>query len=414
MRKPSRFVSTHNHTCFSAYDGLGYPSDHFEFAYSNGIDAYAITEHGNFNSLAHAQLFVEEWKKGGKKFKFLPGIEAYFHPDLEQWKRDKETLDDEKELKKLRDKELKNKKTIITQVTDGDDETLDIEMKNALTIEDEDASKSTKSFNPINRRHHLVLLPKNDLGLQQLFHLTSRSFLDGFYRFPRIDVRMIKNILKGGNVIAQSACIGGLPAFNIFRTLEKIKFDDMNATLLNDPILMGQCVTAVGNAYEMMIDCFGQENYFLELQFNKLPAQDLVNRAIIQFARQNGLEDKLTVAGDAHYYNPDVWKERELYKKLGFMGYKSYSPDDLPKSKDDLKCELYPKNADQIWEKNVQLSIMMNMIALFVMPLNVHIILPMNLLVKQNLTRALNYLVKVSYLKVPRPSSTLQNFALKG
>jgi hypothetical protein len=31
------------------------------------------------------------------------------------------------------------------------------------------------------------------------------------------------------------------------------------------------------------------------------------------------------------------------------MNYTSYSPDSLPKSRDELKCELYPKNASQVW-----------------------------------------------------------------
>lgn len=354
-RVPKKFVSLHNHTGFSPYDGLGYPNEHFEFCEKNGLDAHAITEHGNFNSYAHAQLFIEDWHKKGKTFKYIPGIEAYFHPDLQQWVKDKEfaqeLAEDAKLAKKERKKALASVETVIERKTDDDDETLEIETNNALTLENEEESKSTKHYNPVNRRHHLVLLPRNDKGLQELFHLTSRSFIEGFYRFPRIDLRMIKEVVTKGNVVAQGACLGGLPSFNIFRTLESIKFDDMNAELLNDPVIMDKCITAVGNAYDMMIDAFGEEWYYLELQFNKLPAQDLVNRAMIEFARRNGVINKLTVAGDAHYYNPDVWKERELYKKLGFQNYTTYSPDSLPKSKDDLKCELYPKNAQQMWEE---------------------------------------------------------------
>jgi len=41
---------------------------------------------------------------------------------------------------------------------------------------------------------------------------------------------------------------------------------------------------------------------------------------------------------------------------LGWLNYEQYDPNLLPKSKDDLKCELYPKNAEQVWESYVQTS----------------------------------------------------------
>lgn len=356
-RVPKRFVSIHNHDGFSSYDGLGMPSDHFEWCMQNELDAHAITNHGHFNSYAHAQLWVEDWAKKHKDrpFKFLPGIEAYFHPDLAQWRRDKELADQAKEDKKAAKKlktVLSDIQTRLVAVNDADDETLAIETSNALTIENEDETKSTsKFFNPVNRRHHLVLLPKNAKGLQELFYLTSRSFLEGFYRFPRIDLRMIRETLSTGNVIASSACVGGLVSWNVFRRLQTKTFEELLPSLLDDKATMDDCVAAVGNAYDMMINVFGADNYFLELQFNKLGAQDITNRAIIEFALRNGLTNKLIVTCDAHYYNPDVWREREIYKKLGFMNYKEYNPDSLPKTKNELKCELFPKNAFQIWNE---------------------------------------------------------------
>lgn len=356
MVEPKKFVSLHNHTGFSAFDGLGYPNEHFEFAEKNGLTAHAITEHGQFNSYAHAQLFIEDWQKSGKMFRYLPGVEAYFHPDLSQWAIDKENAQRAKEeenvAKKLRKKEEELQTKLIASV-DEEDEALDVETNNQLTIENEEETKqSTKFFNPVNRRHHLVLLAKNSQGLQELFHLTSRSFLEGFYRFPRIDVAMLKDCITKGNVVASSACIGGFAAWSVFNILQReLKFDVLDPKLLDDKHVMRKCVAAVGNVYDMMIDVFGKDDYFLELQFNKLGAQDVANRAILEFAKQNNVQNRLVVTCDAHYYNPDVWRERELYKKLGFMNYKEYSPDSLPKSVDDLKCELYPKNVNQVWDE---------------------------------------------------------------
>jgi DNA polymerase III alpha subunit len=352
--RPNRFVSLHNHTGFSPFDGLGYPDDHFKFCMENGLDAHAITEHGNMNSYAHAQLWIESWAKSNKdgKFKYIPGIEAYYHPDLDQWARDKSTADaaatDKKLARKLATQQEKLQTKLLAKV-DSSDETEEIETSNALTIENEDESKSTKHFNPVNRRHHLVVLPKNQRGLLKIFAAVSESYLKGFYRFPRWDAKSLRAAASDGDLVVSSACIGGLPAFNIFQILQGYKFDELHHSLLTDPVVFEKVVNAVGNTYDEMTSLVGEGNYFLELQFNKLPAQDLVNSAIIEFAKRSGVTGQLIVTCDAHYYSPDVWRERELYKKLGFMNYTSYSPDSLPKSRDELKCELYPKNASQIW-----------------------------------------------------------------
>jgi DNA polymerase III alpha subunit len=337
-------------------DGLGYPQDHFEYCVQNGLDAHAITEHGNANSYAHAELWAQEYnKKHEKKFRFLPGVEAYFHPDFEQWRRDKEFAEevarDKKEAKKkkrTKDEELQTKLIV---KSDDNDEPIDIEMSNALVVENEDESKSTKFFNPVNRRHHLVILPKNSKGLQRLFAAVSKSYLQGFYRFPRMDSNIIREAAKDGDLVFSSACLAGLPAYNIFQILQQYKFDELNQALLDDPMMLEKCVTAVGNAYDMMTSLVGKENYYIELQFNRLPAQNLVNRAMLEFAKRNGVQSQLIVTCDSHYARPELWKERELYKKLGFMNYQDYSPDSLPKSRDELKCELYPKNAEQLWEE---------------------------------------------------------------
>ena len=324
----------------------------------NGLDAHAITEHGNCNSYAHAQLWVEKWnKERGERpaFKYIPGVEAYYHPDLEQWKLDKgaaeKAAEDKKAAKKLKVKQQEELQTKLIAVVDQADETEDIEMSNALTIENEDETKSTKHFNPVNRRHHLVLLPKNQKGLLSIFSACSKASLQGFYRFPRIDWNVLREAGKDGNLVVTSACIGGLPAYEVFQQVQRLKFDELNERLLDDPTLLERCITAIGNCYDPMVQAVGEGNYFLELQFNRLPAQNLVNRAIIEFARRNGLTKQLVVTGDAHYSDPELWKERELYKKLGFMNYQAYSPESLPKSKDDLKCELYPKNAGQLWDE---------------------------------------------------------------
>lgn len=354
---PKKFVGLHAHTGMSVYDGLGYPNEHFEYAMENGMDAMAITEHGHLNSYAHAQLWVEEWNKNrGEKpaFKYIPGIEAYYHPSIKQWEKDKKLAEDAKLDKKAAFKLAKEQEKFINKLvvtTDADDETEDIDMSNSFTIENEEESKSNKFYNPVNRRHHMVILPKNQQGLLEIFKLGSRGYMEGFYRFPRIDHNMLSEAGKDGNLIVLGACIAGHVAFDVFQLLQQYKFDELHHSLLDDTSLMNKVLDSIGNTYQSMIDAVGKENYFLELQFNKLPAQNLVNRAILEFVKRNGLQNQLITTADSHYARPELWRDRELYKKLGFMNYQAIDPSSLPQSKDELKCELYPKNANQMWDE---------------------------------------------------------------
>lgn len=145
-------------------------------------------------------------------------------------------------------------------------------------------------------------------------------------------------------------CVGGPLSFEIFQVLQGVDFEELNWKLLNDATMLERVMSRIGNTWDRLTSAVGRENAHLELQFNKLPAQHLTNRALIEFARREGIEDKLIVTCDSHYARPEHWREREIYKKLGRLNYETFNPDALPKSVDELKCELYPKNAKQVWE----------------------------------------------------------------
>ena len=59
MRKESSlpFVGLHAHSVAgSVFDGFGFPQEHMDFAYQNGLTAHAITNHGNMNHLPNQIL----------------------------------------------------------------------------------------------------------------------------------------------------------------------------------------------------------------------------------------------------------------------------------------------------------------------------------------------------------------------
>jgi len=197
---PDRFVSLHSHSTFSTFDGLGYPSDHIDFVLSEsqGMDAWALTDHGNGNGLAHAHSHAVKMQKAGKKFRQIYGVEFYFVPSLEQWTNDyaahKQAI---KDAKTAAAAEKKSKEKIII---DADDES------GGLVIEDEDESKKIDILkDEWKRRYHLVVTARNRKGLNNLFTLVKKSYKDGFYRYPRIDFKMLKEHGEGLHV--NSACL---------------------------------------------------------------------------------------------------------------------------------------------------------------------------------------------------------------
>ena len=189
---PSKFVGLHAHSGFSTFDGLGYPDEHIDFAIENGMDAIALTDHGHMNGFAHGYLHVEKLNAKGANFKFIPGCEMYVIPDLELWAKDHEIQrslkkSSEVEIQTLR-QERRDLVTPIIALTDtgsevGAQASADNVNDNQLTIENEEETKSSKFYDPVKRRHHLVVLPKTKVGIQRIFHLVSQGF-QPFLTFP--------------------------------------------------------------------------------------------------------------------------------------------------------------------------------------------------------------------------------------
>ena len=65
MRKESNlpFVGLHAHSVAgSVFDGFGFPQEHMDFAYENGMNALALTDHGNMNGLPYQVAHAKKMK----------------------------------------------------------------------------------------------------------------------------------------------------------------------------------------------------------------------------------------------------------------------------------------------------------------------------------------------------------------
>jgi len=273
-----KFVGLHAHSVAgSIFDAIGYPQEHMDFAYENGSDALALTDHGNMNGLAYQVLHAKKMQAEGKDFKPIYGCEAYFIPSVKEWREEY-------------DKSLKNKKQarIIKK-----------EEQSGATVEDEGATKNSQ--NVLRRRRHLVLLVQNQTGLNNLFKLISESYRDeNYYRYPRIDYDLLSKYNEG--IIAASACLGGIYAGNYWENREEGSDAVMNA---------------MRETTRRMQSIFG-DRWYGELQWNNVPEQHELNQYIIKISKEFNM--KLISTADSHYPRPDVWKDRELYKRLGWLG----------------------------------------------------------------------------------------------
>ena len=304
-------MGLHAHTGVgSPFDGLGYPQEHFDFAYNNGMDALAITDHGNQNALAYSVEAAKKMLKEDKDFKPIFGVEAYFLPSVEEWREQLEKAKEDKKAKRTIDKS-----------------------QSGTTIEDESNKREVKNI--LNRKRHLILLAQNQTGLNNIFKMVSKSYSpEYFYRYPRMDYSMLKE--HGEGVIAASACLGGVYAGNYWENREKGE----------DAVL-----AAMRETTEKMLDIFG-DRWYGELQWNNVPEQHELNQLIIKVCNEYGVE--LISTADSHYPNRDAWKDRELYKRLGWLGKGipkwAEGKTELPPGVEEIGYELFPKNGDQMWD----------------------------------------------------------------
>ena len=308
------FVGLHAHSVAgSIFDAIGYPDEHMDFCYENGGEALALTDHGNMNGFSHQFLHWQKMKSEGKEFKPIFGVEAYFLPSIDEWRQDYERIKEDKKLAR-------------TLAKEGD--------TSGATVEDEDASKKAiKSV--INRRRHLVLLAQNQTGLNNLFKLISESYKEeNFYRYPRVDYKLLDKYSEG--VIAASACLGGPYAGNYWANRDEGPEAVMEA---------------MRETSRQFVKIFG-DRWYGELQWNNIPEQHELNQYIIKVCEE--FDITLISTADSHYPDNEAWKDRELYKRLGWLGKgtPAWAEDntELPEGVEEIGYELYPKNGNQMWD----------------------------------------------------------------
>lgn len=130
-----------------------------------------------------------------------------------------------------------------------------------------------------DRYYHLILLAENNTGYSNLMKIVSRGFTEGYYYRPRVDMEVLRQFHEG--IICLSACLAG----EVQRYIEKGLYEEAKKAALK---------------YR---DCFGEGNYFLELQDHGIPDQKTVNAALVRMSGE--LNIPLVATNDIHYTYAD-------------------------------------------------------------------------------------------------------------
>jgi len=149
-----------------------------------------------------------------------------------------------------------------------------------------------------HERHHLILLAKNNEGLEKLFKMSKIGWTDNFYYKPRIDFQMLEEMVDG-DIVSLSGCM----ASSICRALES---DDYSLA---------------EQFSERFIKIF-KDDFYYEMQAWNTPK---INEGIISLA--SAFNRKVVATADCHFPSAhDKGCEEVL---LCVSQYPSFSPAEL-------------------------------------------------------------------------------------
>ena len=149
-----------------------------------------------------------------------------------------------------------------------------------------------------HERHHLILLAKNNEGLEKLFKMSKIGWTDNFYYKPRIDFQMLEEMVDG-DIVALYGCM----ASSICRALES---DDYSLA---------------EQFSERFIKIF-KDDFYYEMQAWNTPK---INEGIISLA--SAFNRKVVATADCHFPSAhDKGCEEVL---LCVSQYPSFSPAEL-------------------------------------------------------------------------------------
>ena len=196
--------------------------------------------------------------------------------------------------------------------------------------------------------YHFILTAKNARGFRALKELSSIAWYNmysdrGLERVPTLkrELQVVMNRFKG-DVIAQTACIGGELSQLILK-MEAARENSANESLGTEVRRINAETAAhtyqrIREFLDWCIDVFGKDDFFIECAPANNPDQLKVNKKLLQIAKVYGL--RMIFATDAHYLRPE---NRAVHK--AFLNSK-----DGEREVDEFYQFSYLMNSDEVEE----------------------------------------------------------------
>ena len=219
------YAGLHVHTHYSLFDGIATPQEYVDRAIEIGMPAIAITDHGSLSG--HREMYRVAIEKGIKP---ILGVEGYIAQDRFD-QRDK---------------------------AEREDTPLDLVY------------------------NHLIILAKNEKGLENLNKLNEIAWTEGFYKKPRMDWASLEKYKEG--LIITSGCLSGYLA-------KAIEADDY---------------AAAKEHLQWAKKTFG-DDYYIEVMPHNPPE---INKTILALADE--FDIKPIVTPDCHHAGPEQREIQEL------------------------------------------------------------------------------------------------------
>jgi DNA polymerase-3 subunit alpha len=221
------YVGLHLHTHYSLFDGVATPEEYVNRAVELGMPAIAITDHGTLSGHRELHRIAK-----ANNVKPILGLEGYMCADISD-KRDKSEREGQQDL----------------------------------------------VYN------HIILLAKNQKGLENLNKISEIAWTDGFFKKPRFDFAILQKYKEG--IIVTSAC----PSSVLVKALEEQEFALAKKHL------------------QWFKDNFGSD-YYVEVMPHNTPE---INKYLIELADE--FDIKVVVTPDCHHVDPSQ-KEVQEFKLL--------------------------------------------------------------------------------------------------
>lgn len=147
----------------------------------------------------------------------------------------------------------------------------------------------------VKQRFHLCLYAKNMTGYKNLMYLSSMAYMEGFYYYPRINKKLLREHAEG--LICSSACLQGEVNWHLNLSERNVKFGAKGYEKAKEVAL----------EYK---EIFG-DDFYLEMMRHGIGDQLAIDDRIIRLSRETGI--KIIATNDTHYLRQDYADPHEAF-----------------------------------------------------------------------------------------------------